>query len=358
MKTRYANVTVSADRHGKLRARWRKAGHDQVYLKTLPDQPGFEAELKAIAADKPIRDPRVVPRSINDLAARYYRSADFAAKGGADDKRRRRSIIEGFRQEYGNDMVADFSFEHIEAILIRKTEKRTNEKGRVVGGQVAATILRKQLRRLFALARKLEWIAGNPVEDADQVGQRKLSGFYSWTEADIAAYQQRHSIGSKARLALEIILWTGQRRGDARLFGPTHIVGGKINFQAGKNGADLWMPVARDLRRAIDATPSVGIRTFIVTEYGKTFTKDGFGNKFREWCDEAGLPQCTAHGLRKAISRRMAQTQGTDAEMMAVGGWKQSGEVRIYTEAVEQEALAKGIIDRIDQRYSTDGDTP
>ena len=332
MKTRYPNVTVSADRHGKLRARWRKAGHNPVYLKTLPDQPGFEAELKAIASAKPIRDPRVVPRSINDLVARYYRSADFAAKGGADDKRRRRGIIEGFRDEYGND------------------------KGRVIGGQVAATILRKQLRRLFALAKKLEWIPGNPVEDADHVGQRKLTGFYSWTEADIAAYQQRHPPGSKARLALEIILWTGQRRGDARLFGPKHIVDGKINFQAAKNGADLWMPVARDLRRAIDATPSIGIKTFIVTEYGKTFTKDGFGNKFREWCDDAGLPQCTAHGLRKAISRRMAQTRGTDAEMMAVGGWKQSGEVRIYTEAVEQEALAKGMIDRIDRRYSTGGD--
>lgn len=357
MKTRYANVTVSADRHGKLRARWRKAGHDPVYMKTLPDQPGFEAELATIAMAKPAIDPRIIPRSVNDLVARYYRCADFAAKGGADDKKRRRGIIEGFREEYGNDMVADFDFEHIEAILITKTEKKKNDKGRTVGGQVAAVILRKQLRRVFAYAKKLKWISGNPVEDADEVGQRKLTGFYSWTEADIAQFQKRHPIGGKARLAFEIILWTGQRRGDARLFGPKHIVDGKINYQAAKNGADLWLPVARDLRRAISATPSVGIKTFIVTEFGKTFTKDGFGNKIREWCDEAGLPQCTAHGLRKAISRRMAQTRGTDAEMMAVGGWKQAGEVRIYTEAVDQESLAKGMIDRIDQRYSTGGDT-
>ena len=357
MKTRHPNVTVSPDRHGKLRARFRKVGHKPVYMKTLPDQPGFEAELKALRSNEPPEDTRFTPRSVNDLVSRYYRSADFAAKGGADNRRHRRGLIESFRVEFGNDMVADFTFEHIEAILIARTAKRINDKGRMVGGEVAAMALRKQLRRVFALAKKLGWTAVNAVEDAERVGKNRLVGFYPWTEADIAQYQAHHAIGTKARLALEILLWTGQRRGDARLFGPKHISGGKINYQSGKTGVDLWLPMARDLRRAIDATPSVGIKTFLVTDYGQTFSKDGFGNKIREWCDEAGLPKCTAHGLRKAITRRMAQTHGTDEEMMSVGGWKNSAEVRTYTQAVEQEELASGMIDRIDQRYSTGGES-
>lgn len=128
-----------------------------------------------------------------------------------------------------------------------------------------------------------------------------------------------------------------------------------MNYQAGKTGADLWLPIARDLRAAIDAMPSVGIQTFVVTEHGKPFTHVGFGNKMREWCDAAGLPQCTSHGLRKAIGRRMAQMRLSDEEMMAVGGWRDARQVRTYTEAVEQEELAEGAIARIGARYSTTG---
>jgi integrase len=289
---------------------------------------------------------------------RYYRSPDFKMKGGDDDRKRRRGILEWFRKDFGNDMVADFTFEHIEAILIRKTEKQMNAKGRIVGGQVAAINLRKQLRRVFALAKKLKWISDNPVLEADTVGQRRLNGYRTWEECHILQYQQRHPIGTKARLALEIILWTGQRRGDARLFGPKHIVDGKINYRTGKTGADIWLPVARDLRRAIDAMPAVGMTTYLVTAYGKPYSKDGLGNKIAEWCGQAGLEkEYRAHGLRKAIARRMAQLRATDEEMMAVGGWKDPGQVRVYTEAVGKQALAEGVIGRVDNEYSTGGDS-
>jgi len=108
MKTRYPNVYVEPDRHGKLRARYRKAGCKAVYLNTLPDQPGFEAELAALTAEA--IEHRHLPGSVNDLCARYYRCADFAAKGNADTRARRRGIIESFRRDFGNDLVSDFNF--------------------------------------------------------------------------------------------------------------------------------------------------------------------------------------------------------------------------------------------------------
>ncbi|UYY77757.1 tyrosine-type recombinase/integrase [Sphingomonas sp. R1] len=354
MKTRYKNVTIAPDRHGKLRARFRKAGVAPVYMKTLPDQPGFEAEYKALLAGVPSQmETRHAPGSVHDLCTRYYRAADFAAKGTAETRTRRRWLIESFRNEFGNDRVTDFRFEHIEAILMKRTEKQKLKNGRTFGGQVAAVKLRKELLRLFAYAKKLEWISSNPVADAEKVGKERLQGFHTWSEEDIAAYQKHHKLGTKARLALEIILWTGQRRGDARLFGPKHIVNGRINYQAGKTGDNIWMPLATDLRRAIDAMPSVGISTYLVTEFGKPFTKDGFGNKMREWCDEAGLPKCTAHGLRKAIARRMAESRLTDEQIMSVGGWKSSSQVRTYTEAANKRGLADGAIQQIDGLYST-----
>lgn len=357
MKTRYPNVTVAPDRHGKLRARYRKRGRKAVYMKTLPDQPGFEAEYNAIKAETPTRESRSIPRSVGDLVERYYRSADFATKGNEATRKTRRGRIESFREMFGNDMVADFSFEHIEAILMAKSRQRIDDKGRKVGGEVAARNLRKELVRIFAYAKKLKWITTNPVEEAEKIGKARISGFYPWSEDDIAKYQAKHPIGTKARLALEIILWTAQRRGDARLFGPKHVSNGKIYFTASKNDADLGMPMARDLKRAIDAMPVIGSATYLVTDYGKPFTKEGFGNKMRDWCNAAGLPKCSAHGLRHAIARRMAQMKLTDEQMMAVGGWSSSELVRVYTASVDKEELADGAIAAVESRYSTGKDS-
>jgi len=227
----------------------------------------------------------------------------------------------------------------------------------MVGGQVAAVKLRKELLRLFAYAKKLKWISSNPVDEAEKVGKDKLKGYYPWTESDIAQYKRRHPRGTKARLALEIVLWTAQRRGDARLFGPKHIADGSASFTPAKTGRSMGMMVAPDLRAAIDAMPSVGITTFLVTEYGKPFTKDGLGNKMREWCDQAGLPQCTLHGLRKAAARRAAEVEATQQQLKAVGGWRGDSEVTIYVEGVEQRRLANAALARVIDQYS-DGEKP
>ncbi len=120
----------------------------------------------------------------------------------------------------------------------------------------------------------------------------------------------------------------------------------------GKTKRGMSMMLAPDLRAAIDAMASVGITTFLITDFGKPFSKAGFGNKMREWCDEAGLPQCTAHGLRKAISRRVASTEGTQQQLKAVGGWRGDDEVTIYTESAEQERLADVALTRVIATFS------
>jgi len=288
---------------------------------------------------------RCIPRSVNDVISRYYQSADFN-NGGDADQRRRRLLLEGFRATFGDDLVENFSFEHIEAILLERSRKKRVGK-RTVGGKVAAQNLRKQLRRLFAHAKRLRWIATNPVEDADKIRGPKSSGYHTWTEAEIRQYQARHPIGTRARLALEIMLWTWQRRGDARLFGPEQVKAGKIKYRQGKTGKDLWLPAAPQLIEAIDAMQRIGLKTYLVTEFGKPFSAAGFGNKMREWCDEAGLPHCTSHGLRKAGARRAAQLEAGNQGLKAVGGWSGDAEVATYTAAVEQEALAEVTLRRV-----------
>lgn len=196
-------------------------------------------------------------------------------------------------------------------------------------------------------AKKLAWIISNPVDDAERTKAPKTAGYHSWSEDEIARYQARHPLGTRAGLALEIILWTLQRRGDARLFGPEHMKGSQINFRASKTRRDVWLPAAPQLLEAINSMQRVGLKTYLVTEYGKPFSKAGFGNKMREWCDEAGLPHCSAHGLRKAAARRGAEAGSSQQELKAMGGWSSDQEVATYTAAADQKRLAARGLGRV-----------
>jgi integrase/recombinase XerD len=89
----------------------------------------------------------------------------------------------------------------------------------------------------------------------------------------------------------------------------------------------------------VDATASNHL-TFLTTEYGRSFTPAGFGNKFRQCCNEAGLPHCSAHGLRKPAAARLAERGATAHEIMAISGHRSLEEVERYTRAAQQGKLA------------------
>jgi hypothetical protein len=340
-----AHVSAFYDRHGKERFRYRK-GAISRYLPGPFNSPEFKDALKAARNALPApQASKTAPGTVDDLVSRYYASAGFK-RGGPDRQKVMRGIIESFRAEFGKDLVRNFTFEHIEAILLSRTEKRYDpERKRMVGGASAAVNLQKQLRRLFRYAVKLGLIEANPAELAESVKAPK-GGHHTWTEPEIALFRQRHGLGTKARLALEIILWTAQRRGDVHRFGPRHIKDGKIDFVASKGQKPMRLPAAPQLLAAIRAMPSVGIETYLVTAYGKPFSRSGFGNWFGERCKEAGVPG-RAHGLRKATARRAAELEATQAMLKAIGGWEQDAEVATYTKAADQARLAEVVFTRL-----------
>ena len=101
----------------------------------------------------------------------------------------------------------------------------------------------------------------------------------------------------------------------------------------------VTLPVIAELKELIDATPSDHL-TFLTTKFGRSFTSNGFGNRFRKWCDEAGLPHCSAHGLRKAGAAIAAENGATATQLMAIFGWKTMKEAERYTRAARQKVLA------------------
>lgn len=333
------HVSAWRDRHGKLRYRHRRLGVTRYFKNPIGSAEWLAEYREFESADPMAIKSRFAPGTLGDLITRYYRSQDFNGQGEVS-RAKNRAIIEEFRAGRDDRPVARMTFEHVDAILARKAKKVAGGPGkRATGGPAAAQRLRKQLRRLFEHGVRLGMLRVNPVELTARV-KYKTTGYHTWTEEEIGRFRQRHPLGTRARLALEIILWTGQRRGDAHRFGPRHVRDGRINYEQEKGGKELWLPMAPQLRAAIDAMPSVGVHTFLVTESGKPFSKGGFGNWFRDRCDETGLKHCTAHGLRKAIARRLAENGATQKMIKSVGGWSNDREVAIYTAGADQADLA------------------
>jgi integrase len=176
------------------------------------------------------------------------------------------------------------------------------------------------------------------------------SGFYTWSEDDIAAFESKFPIGSRARLALALILFTAQRRSDIVRMGRQHVRENVITIRQQKTGTLVEIPLLSELVANIEASASANL-TFLITEAGKPFTAAGFGNWFRKICREAGLPKgCAAHGLRKTAARRLAEAGCTAHEIMSITGHKTLREVTRYTEAADRKHLARSAISKTTSR--------
>jgi integrase len=151
-----------------------------------------------------------------------------------------------------------------------------------------------------------------------------------------------------------LMLYTGCRKSDVVLLGRQDIKrGGFLTYTQQKNRkrkpVTLTIPVHPELRRVIEATPTIGMKTFLVTHFGKPFTANGFGNWMRDRCNEAGLPECSSHGLRKAIARRLAEAGMSPHQIMAITGHSTLKEVERYTRAASQKHLAEMAMRGLDE---------
>ena len=79
---------------------------------------------------------------------------------------------------------------------------------------------------------------------------------------------------------------------------------------------------------------------WIVGDKGEPLTPEAFIGGSGEVCDEAGLQECSAHGLRKAAARRFALAGATVDELKAWFGWTENKTPGIYTRDADNSQLA------------------
>jgi site-specific recombinase XerD len=340
-RIRLPHVHEFRDRHGKLRRYVRLPGRKKVPLPGSPGSAEFMAVYQAALDGKPapIGASRYAVDTIAAWVGRYLASKPFAALA-QETRRTRRNILERFRKEHGDKRGALLLKRHIERMLADKAETPS-----------AARNFLNTLRAFLDWCVLEDLRADNPATGITAPAI-KTDGYATWPEEYVATYRNRFELGTKARLALELLACTGAARCDAIRMGRQHVREGTLSFRRKKTKVQVEMPVLPEMQAAIDAMPARDGAppqlTFLVTEYGKQFTDAGFGNWFRDRCNEAGIPVgYSAHGIRKYAATRFANRGATAHELMAWFGWLTIREAERYTKAAARRDLAFGVVRKL-----------
>ena len=342
------------DRHGNIRIYCRTKGRPKVRLRGTPWSPEFMAQLDSAKGEQePVASKGIAPGTWRWLCVKYFAECADYVRLDERTKRVRRGIIEATFDEpiapgsprlFRDMPLTRMTEDAVEVLRDRKIQTPEAANGRL-----------KAIRQVFKFGTKKKLAPSNPARDVEYF-KSGSEGFHTWTPEEVQQFEARHPVGTRARLALALMLFTGQRRSDIIRFGKQHAKDGKLNFTQfkGRNRKPkrLTLPILPALQRIIDATPC-GDLTFLVNEWERPFTDAGFGNWFRDRCIEAGVPG-RAHGLRKAGATIAANNGATSRHLMAIFGWDTLKEAERYTRNADQLRLAQSAMHLLQEQ---DADT-
>jgi integrase len=220
------HVNGFIDRYGHARFYVRQRGQKNVRLPGLPWSPEFMAAYaEAVEGKQPVKigEKRNPAGTVAATVGLYLKSTDFANLA-AETQRNRRNILEKFREEHGSKSIATIERNHVQAMVTAKG-----------GTPSAACNFLKTFRAMIVFA-----IAAGMRTDDPTIGVKrpkiKTDGHRTWSEADIAAFEATHPIGTLPRVALALLLYTGQRRSDVVVMGRQHVRGDLISVRQQKTG--------------------------------------------------------------------------------------------------------------------------
>jgi integrase len=331
---------------------FRRKGQKKIRLRSTPGTQNFlkeydEAYSGIVRSNGPKR--RHAEGSLKWLCQQYFGSPEFMELHDTT-RRVRRGILDNICQIVGALPYGQMEPRHVRKIRNQFSEKREAANSRV-----------KALRQLFRWAVVAELAAHNPTETVPYLPRKNKDGHHTWTREEIERYVLIHPIGTKAFLAFALLFYTGVRISDAAKLGPQMEQEGKLVFTESKGQNRIpkhrRLPILPELREAIDAASS-GHLSYLVTEFNRPFSIKGLGNRFRKWCDEAGLKHCSAHGLRKAAATIAAENGATEHQLMALFAWDSPKQAALYTRKVNQDRMVDDAIQFIHPKQNMDKSVP
>lgn len=327
-------VVRERNRHGTLVFYFRRGKGPRVRLPSIDDD-GFQDAYEAALSGSPRIRKRVANTgSIEWLISRYRETSTYMGLSPAT-RRQRDNIFKGVLDKAGGK---DF----------RKVTRKVIVTGREDRAKTPAQARNflDAMRGLFRWALEAELVSVDPTAGVKNPARPKSGGFEAWTEDDVLAYEAKWPEGTKERVWLHVLLYTGLRRGDAVKLGKQHVRDGVATIRTEKTGTEVSIPILPALEETLQEGPT-GDLAFIVGDRGQPLTKETFGNFFRKACNAAGLSGKSAHGVRKIGATRAAEAGATVAELEALFGWTGGTMAMHYTRTADRKRLAKSAAEKV-----------
>jgi integrase len=330
-KPRYPNLRHERTRHGKMVWYVRVGDGPRIRMHAAPGTPEFDQEYFAAmhGIPVPMATGKSTSGSLRWLYERYHDSAAWAALSPATRKVRE-AIFRHVLDMSGAVPYVQLRRRDIEAAIDTRADRPGSASGFL-----------KTMKGLFGWAYKGGFVKIDPTEGVRCEHTKTGTGYPVWSEAEIDQYHAHWSIGTKERVWMDVLLYTGLRRGDAVRLGRQHVRDSiaTIRTEKSQEVVTVTIPILPVLTETLRAGPTADL-AFICGANGKPLTKESFGNLFRVACRTAGINK-SAHGLRKAGATRAAENGATVAELEAIFGWRGGGMASYYTRSADRKRLAK-----------------
>lgn len=301
--------------------------------------PEFQGEYKAAITGETASKPgtRAAPHSLQWLWDSYHQTENWL-RLSQTTRYQREKIMAHALKESGTAPFSAITKAHILAGLDRRAMTPS-----------AARNWLKTVKGLFQWAAEREYVANDPTAMVKYPKPRKGQGFAPWTRDDVAAYQKHWPLGTRQRVWLDVILYTGLRRGDVHRVGRQHSRNGVISLRTEKSGETITvtLPILPVLQRTLEVGP-IGDLAWCCGERGGPFTKESFGNAFAEAARDAGVKK-SAHGVRKIAATVAAENGATAHQLMAIFGWLNIKQAEVYTREAERARLAREAMSKLDE---------
>jgi integrase len=327
-------------RHGKPVWYVRRHGK-RIRIKADFGTADFEAEYQAAITGVPHPDKRVERGTLAWLIERYRETTAWSTLSLAT-RRQRENIFRRVIETAGAQPLARITSD----VIMAGRERRAATPSQ-------ARHFLDAMRGLLRWALAAKHVRADPTANIDDPPRAKTSGFPPWTEDDVAAYERRWPIGTRQRVWLDVLLYTGLRRGDAVRLGRQHVRDGIATLQTEKSGftVTVTLPILSVLAETLAAGPC-GDLAYIAGASGRPLTKESFGNLFKQACRKAGV-RGSAHGVRKIAATRAANAGATVAQLEAIFGWSGGRMASLYTRGADRRRLALEAMHKLENEKPT-----
>jgi integrase len=349
-------IATDRDRHKNLRIYVRRHGR-KIRLRETPGTKAFMAEYQAALAGTatPAPSRRHAPDdgSLQHLIDSYMKSATWRTLAALTQATRRGVLERAAAEPVGDGTAGALPFALMERRHVVMLRDRIADRPSAANNRV------KALRQMFTWAQENDLATTNPARHVRRL-DTPGTGWKPWTLDDIQTFARHHADNPRAMLALHLLVWTGVRRSDLAQLGRQHIraLDGRPHLVYVQHKGRDRHPrkvehlITPGLQQALNRWADPKQLTFLTTARGEPFSIGGIGNRMRAWCDQAGLTDVSAHGVRKGIGDVTAELGATQHQIMALLGHANPGQSEVYTRNANRRRMGAQAIEALDAKLS------